>query len=126
MSVIDDSRVLLQDIVAPDLKAITTRLEAFEANTKQRFDAVEANMKQRFDAVEKLAEARHDLLILRMDTASAATDAKFAALLAAIEARFAAADAKSDAIIRGQNIDRRLEQLEAARTKDTSSEERHA
>ena len=114
MSVIDDSRILLQDIVAPALNAIATRLDAFEAN-----------MKQRFDSVEKLAEARHDLLILRMDTASAATDAKFAALLAAIEARFAAADAKFDAIIRGQNIDRRLESLEADRAKNTPSEERH-
>ena len=51
MSAIDDARTLVQDIVFPDLKALTARL-----------DALDANMKQRFDAAEKLAETRHELI----------------------------------------------------------------
>ena len=112
MSSVDDARTLLQDIVVPDLKALGVRV-----------DALESNMKQRFDSAEKLAEARHGLLLLRMDTGFAAADAKattgfaaadakatagfglvdakFAAMLAAMDARFTAALVASDAKFAG-------------------------
>jgi hypothetical protein len=124
MSAIDDARTLVQDIVVPDLKALAARVDAFEVSIKQRFDAS-----------EKLAESRHELLIIRMESASAAADAKFAALLAAMEAKFAASDAKMaagfasvdarfaamdarvDILIKSLNTDRRLEILEAKQGK---------
>jgi hypothetical protein len=119
MSTLDDARTLLQDIVSPDLKALGARV-----------DALETNMKQRFDAVEKIAEVRHELLLLRMETGFAsvdakfaATDARFAAGFAAVEARFVAADARFDAILKALNVDRRLELLEA---KEASRSELHA
>jgi hypothetical protein len=151
MSTLEDARKLVQDIVSPDLKALSTRV-----------DALEANMKQRFDSVEKLAEARHDLMLLRMDAGFASSDAKSAAGFAAVEARFAATDAKSaagfaaiearlvaadaksaaefvaiearfaaadarfEAILKAINVDRRLELLEAAQSKESSRGELHA
>ena len=98
MSVIDDSRTLLQDIVTPDLKAIAARLDAIEVLVMTRFDAIdkathdrfEANEslnKQRFDSVdqrftaaEKLAEVRHNVLLTAIQTGNAASDAKIDSL----------------------------------------------
>lgn len=45
MSVIEDSRKVLQDFLAPELRAISVRLEALE---------------KRFDDAERRAERRHD------------------------------------------------------------------
>jgi hypothetical protein len=44
-SVIEDSRKVLQDFIAPELRAISTRLEALE---------------KKFDENERRAEIRHD------------------------------------------------------------------
>ena len=115
MSTLDDARKLVQDIVSPDLKALSTRV-----------DALESNMKQRFDSVEKLAEARHELILIRMDAGFAAQDAKLAAGFAAIEARFAATDTKFETILKAINVDRRLELLEAAQAKEGVRGELHA
>lgn len=45
MSVIEDSRKVLQDFIAPELRAISARLDALE---------------RRFDDAERRAEKRHD------------------------------------------------------------------
>ena len=45
MSVIEDSRKVLQDFIAPELRAITTRLDALE---------------KKVDENERRAEKRHD------------------------------------------------------------------
>jgi hypothetical protein len=133
MSAIDDAGTLVQDIVVPDLKALTALV-----------DALEASIKQRFDSVEKLAESRHELMLLRMGTGFAAVDAKFAAMLAAMEARFAASDAKMaagfasvdarfaamdtrfDTLTKTLDTDRRLGLLEAAQAKPAAADQRHA
>jgi hypothetical protein len=140
MSMIDDARVLLQDVVAPDLKAISARLDALEHTATQRFDAndkandrrfetadktmkqgfesvsqrfidLKKSILQRFDSIEKLSDVRHELLILRIDSGTASADAKF------------------DTILKALNIDRRMEQLEAivaAQGKGSQQEERQA
>ena len=84
MSTLDDARKLLQDIVAPDLKAISARL-----------DALEKAVKSGFEATEKIADVRHELMILRMDSGFAAMNAKFETLLNTL------------------NMERRMEQMEA-------------
>ena len=52
MSVIEDSRKVLRDFIAPELRAITARLDALE----KRFDGLEIQV----DAVDKRAEKRHE------------------------------------------------------------------
>ena len=106
MSAIDDARKLVQDIVAPDLKAITARLEALKRAVKQGFEGS-----------EKLSEVRHEMTLLRVQTGFASIDAKFTA-----------ADARFDSILKAMNIDRRLELLEAAKSSQPQleSSERHA
>ncbi len=113
MSALDDTRKLLQDMIAPDLKAIGVRLdtlekkveavesnvnqrfEAAEKNVNLRFEAAERNVNQRFDAVERIATLRHELLLAKMDN-----------LVSLINAH-------QDSVSRAMNFDRRMEQLES-------------
>jgi hypothetical protein len=111
MSVIDDVRVLLQDIVAPDLKAIAARLDALEVSVKQGFDISERSMSQRFDAAERIAAIRHEAILSRFDGA------------------IASANANHEATLKAMNMDRRMEQLEAlvaAQARESARGERHA
>ena len=52
MSVIEDTRKVMQDFLAPELRAISARLDAME----QRFGVVE----KRFEDTDRRAERRHD------------------------------------------------------------------
>ena len=44
MSVIDDVRKVIQDLVAPDLKAINARLDGIESTMNVKFDALTAKI----------------------------------------------------------------------------------
>jgi phage shock protein A len=62
MSVIEDSRNVVQDFLAPELRSISVRLDALE----KRFDAVDRKLDgvdREFDEVERRAEKRHDELL---------------------------------------------------------------
>jgi tetrahydromethanopterin S-methyltransferase subunit G len=52
MGAIDDTRKVLQDFLAPEIREI-----------KARLDALETRMNERFDAVERLAHQRHDAVM---------------------------------------------------------------
>lgn len=56
MSAIEDIRQVLQDFIAPELRAITTRLDAIEQQFRLRLDAVD----QRFDGLIALTNARFE------------------------------------------------------------------
>lgn len=77
MSVVEDVRHVVQDLVAPDLKAIAERLKAAEA----------------------IAEARHNELLAKLETANAIQTARY------------------DAIMRALDIDKRLEAIERGQRK---------
>ncbi len=83
MSVIEDSRKVLQDFIAPELRAIAVRLDALEKRfevadkkAEDRFAATDRKIDNQFntldkkiDDVDKRAEKRHDEL--RSDLAAA-------------------------------------------------------
>jgi tetrahydromethanopterin S-methyltransferase subunit G len=52
MGAIEDTRKVLQDFLAPEIREI-----------KARLDALEARINDRFDAAERLAHQRHDAVI---------------------------------------------------------------
>ena len=59
MSVIEDSRQILQDFMAPELRAISARLDALEKRidgVDKRFDTTD----RKIDEVDRRAEKRHD------------------------------------------------------------------
>jgi hypothetical protein len=70
MGTIGETRKLVQDFLAPELREIKARLEALEAKTKTRFDAVQVQctslkdgMKSRFDAQDKVMAAQHTVVM---------------------------------------------------------------
>ena len=95
MSALDNTRKLLQDMIAPDLKAIGVRLDTLGKNVDQRFEAAEKNVNQRFDAIERIATLRHELVLAKMDN-----------LVSLINAH-------QDSVSRAMNFDRRMELLES-------------
>jgi hypothetical protein len=70
MSVIEDTRKLLQDFLAPELRELSARVDALEERMHARFETLEkrvdtrfetlgVRMDARFDASERLASERH-------------------------------------------------------------------
>jgi hypothetical protein len=51
MGAIDDTRKVLQDFLAPEMREIKARLEALEKRMDERFDSVENQAQQRHDAL---------------------------------------------------------------------------
>lgn len=66
MGAIEEVRTLLQDVVAPDLKSLTVRVESAEkqiAALEQRMDARFDKVDARFDKLERDSDRRHIELV---------------------------------------------------------------
>jgi hypothetical protein len=88
MGVVEDVRKALQDVIAPDLKALQVEVrEGFAAVDKQ------------FASVEKVAAIRHELV------------------LAELRASLAITEARHEAILKALDIDRRLDRIEARKSR---------
>jgi uncharacterized protein YdcH (DUF465 family) len=59
MSAIEDTRKVLQDFLAPELRELKTRLDALEKRMDDRFNQVD----ERFKAGERNAELRHEAVM---------------------------------------------------------------
>jgi hypothetical protein len=84
MSEIAEVRKIFQDLIAPDVKSVSTDLAALKNSIDKQFGAAEA-----------LAQAR------------------FATTLAKLETMEAVQTARHEAIIKALDIDKRLERIEA-------------
>ncbi|AFL87798.1 hypothetical protein Terro_1491 [Terriglobus roseus DSM 18391] len=66
MSVVEDNRKLLQDLVAPELRAIDVRLTALEKrfdDVDRRLTAADKTEQDRFAQAEKIAAERHERIL---------------------------------------------------------------
>ncbi len=63
MSVAEDVRKVFQDLVAPELKSLTVKLDNFERESKLRDEALAAKM----DSSERLTHAKLEALSAKMD-----------------------------------------------------------
>ena len=59
MGAIEEVLTLLQDVVAPDLKGLTVRVE----NVEKQVAALEQRVDARFDKLERDSERRHNELV---------------------------------------------------------------
>jgi RNA processing factor Prp31 len=78
MSVVEDSRKLMQDFLAPEVRSIAARLDALEKRfdeSERRHDKLSEKIEKRFESMserfdkqfhdaEKQAEKRHDISML--------------------------------------------------------------
>src|ERR1035438_1886249 len=91
MGAVEDIRKALQDIVAPDLKALQVEVREGFASVEKQFAAV----KDGFISAEKVAAIRQELLLAELRNAQVI------------------AESRHDAILKALDIDKRLERIEA-------------
>lgn len=66
MSNIEDIRKILQDLIAPSLSSLATKLDDFRAETNRRFEDVNRrfeDVNRRFEDADKMAALRHETLM---------------------------------------------------------------
>lgn len=119
MSVIDDTRKVLQDVIAPDLKAINVRLDAVERVMNLRFEQVDERFEQigkrideRFAQVDKRFEQMDKRMDERFAQSEKLTLAKFDQVLARIELLTSVVSANHESEMKAMNLDRRMERIE--------------
>jgi hypothetical protein len=100
MGTVEDIRKVLQDFLAPELRAVTARFDAID----QRFDALTRIMDARFEAVNN----RFDAVDTKLTSFEKNSDIKFASL--------------EKEIVRVRellDVDRRLAKLESQQSQPT-------
>ncbi len=119
MSVIDDTRKVLQDVIAPDLKAINVRLDAVERVMNLRFEQVDEHFEQigkrmdeRFAQVDKRFEQMDKRMDERFAQSEKLTLAKFDQVLARIELLTSVVSANHESEMKAMNLERRMERIE--------------
>jgi hypothetical protein len=75
MSIVEDVRQVFQDFLAPELRALSARIEALEVKMDSRFEANEAKANSRFEALngrmaanEERASLRHEILLVQLES----------------------------------------------------------
>jgi hypothetical protein len=91
---IDDTRKLLQDLIAPELKALQEQVKALEASTRTGFTSLEKSMGARFSGLETTISANKDVVLAQVRSLEGKVDSNHASVLNTL------------------NIEKRLEQLE--------------
>jgi hypothetical protein len=103
MSVVEDVRQVIQDFLAPELRALTARIDALEVKMDSRFEAIEAKMEGRFGSSESKAESRFEAVNSRLAAIEERAALRHELILSQIES------------IRGQlSLDYRVRKLEQA------------
>ena len=91
MGAVEDVRKALQDVIAPDLKALQVEVKEGFASVEKQLAAV----KDGFISAEKVAAIRQELLLAELRNAQVI------------------AESRHEAILKALDIDKRLERVEA-------------
>jgi hypothetical protein len=102
MGNVEDVRKVIQDFVAPDLKALSAKLEAGDAASKQR----DESLSTKIDALSDRVDLKFEAVLAKMDL-----DFKFLA---------AKIDANHATVMNALTIDKRLDALERGLHKEPS------
>lgn len=130
MSVIDDTRKVLQDVIAPDLKAINVRLDGVERVMALRFEQVDKRLEQidkrieerfaqsdrrmeeRFAQSDRRMEERTAQLDKQLEQSEKLTQAKFDQVVARIELLTSVVASNHEAVMNAMDLNRRMERIE--------------
>jgi hypothetical protein len=115
MSVIDDLRQLLQDLVTPELRALSLRVDALEKKVDTGLTALDKKIDVRVDALEK----KVDTGFIALERKADATRADLKQEMVDAEAR---AERRHTALIIALQLEERVKRLEQDRI--TSHEQR--
>lgn len=110
MSEIAEIRKLFQDLIAPNVKSITTDLAAFKASVDLQFKALKETIDIKFSSTEAVEQARYLAVSAKIET---------------IRIEFASAEAnhlkRHEDILKALDIDKRLERVEARQATTTAA-----
>ena len=84
MGAVEETRKLIQNFLAPELREIKTRLDALEQVTAARFSAADEKNQARFDAAEEKNEARFASLDARLKALEQTGAARHEAVMSAL------------------------------------------
>ncbi len=109
MSVVEDTRRLMQDIVAPELKAIKLGFKQSEKSVNLRFDHTE----QRFEQIDRRFEKFENTISQRFETDEKFAATRYEAVLAPIDNAVSVAVANRISILRAPDMERPMERIES-------------
>jgi hypothetical protein len=95
MGTIEDLRKVLQDFLAPELRAIAVKLDSLEKRVDDRFASAEKRTDDRFTSLEKHIDERFNGVNLKFETLTNVIVANHATVMNALD------------------LDRRMERVEA-------------
>ena len=101
MSVIEDVRKVIQDLVAPELKSLSVKLDNIEKEAKLRDD----NLNAKIDSRDEMTQTRFEALNAKIDSGERLTHAKLEAVSAKMDAQYAS-------IMNALDLDKRVGLLE--------------
>ena len=104
MCVIEDVRKVVQDLVAPELKSISVKLDSFERESKLRDENLANDAKVRGE----LTQVKLDALSARLD----GVNAKIDGMSSKMDGMSSKMDFHYASIMNALNLDRRVETLE--------------
>ena len=108
MSVIEDVRKVFQDLVAPELKSLSVKLDGFEREMKVRDETTQAKLdgfEREMRVRDETTQAKLDGLNARIDSGERLTHAKLEAVSAKMDAQYAS-------IMNALDLDKRVGLLE--------------
>jgi hypothetical protein len=100
MGTIEDVRKVIQDLVAPELKALSVKLDNFERESKLRDEALAARITSALELMLAKLETQNNKI--------EGQNAKLEAIAAKMESQYVS-------IMNALNLDRRVESLERGR-----------
>ena len=99
MGAVEDVRKALQDVIAPNLKALQVEVKEGFASVDRQLAAV----KDGFASVEKVVAIRHELVLAELRNA------------------LVIAESRHEAILKALDIDKRLERVEARQAQQATA-----
>ena len=85
MGAIDDVCKVMQDVIAPDLKALDARITALDKKLDMHVDALDKKIDMRVDALEEKLNLTRDLILAEMKVMQASLSAEMERLHHSIE-----------------------------------------
>lgn len=123
MGTIDDVRKVIQDFIAPELKALMSELKRIESESRVRDEVIVTKL----DAVSAESRSRDEMLLAKLHAVAVESRSRDELILAkndSIAAKMETIGAKLDfqygSIINSLNLDKRVESLERNRHSPTA------
>jgi hypothetical protein len=117
MSVVEDVRKVVQDLVAPELKSLAVKLEGIELEVKLRGE----NVATKIETVQTRIENAEKILTSKIESSDREAKVRDDLTHVKLEALTAKMEAQYQSILYSLNLDKRVETLERDKQQSASA-----